>query len=242
MQDPRRSETYLVFDAVGTLIHPEPSVSALYERVGRKYGSSLTAAEISPRFRRIFRESETACFEEHQAGTTSEVQEQRRWRWIVARVLDDVRDLDGCFLELWDVFASPESWSLFEDVPATLADLRQAGYRLAIASNFDSRLHQVCAAWPGILGGIPILVSSELGYRKPDVRFYRSLMEGLATRPEAIVVVGDDLDADVLGPRRAGISSAWLKRHPIGDEREPFLTTLHDLPEWLENGRFSVCR
>src|SRR5207302_1039003 len=43
------------FDAVGTLIHPEPPAGAVYAEVGRRHGSRLTAAEIARRFAAAFR-------------------------------------------------------------------------------------------------------------------------------------------------------------------------------------------
>ena len=46
---------------------------------------------------------------------------------------------EACFEELFVHFGQPSSWSCFADVEPALAALSQAGYRLAVSSNFDAR-------------------------------------------------------------------------------------------------------
>ena len=43
------------FDAVGTLIHPEPSAATVYHSVGMRHGSRLDHATVKARFRAAFR-------------------------------------------------------------------------------------------------------------------------------------------------------------------------------------------
>src|SRR5579884_3522174 len=87
------------FDAVGTLIHPEPPAGAVYAAVGRAAGSRLDPAAIAARFQAAFRAEEAADL--RHGLRTSPGREVERWRHIVATVLDDVRDPEGCFRELW---------------------------------------------------------------------------------------------------------------------------------------------
>jgi len=86
------------------------------------------------------------------------------------------------------------------------------GYRLALFSNFDYA--------PAVIGllqatGIkdwfdPLVISDQLGYRKPGrVAFERTLrLTGLPT--EQILFVGDSLDEDVTGARAVGLDVAWV--------------------------------
>src|SRR5207253_3715625 len=48
----------VVFDAVGTLITPDPPAPAVYAEVGRKFGSRLGVEVIAARFRAAFRAGE----------------------------------------------------------------------------------------------------------------------------------------------------------------------------------------
>src|SRR5689334_3886912 len=96
------------FDAVGTLIHPEPPAPVVYAEVGRSFGSRLTPAEIAARFRTAFAREDALDL---AAGLrTNEERERRRWRHIVGAVLDDVSDAGGCFEELFAHFGRPAAW------------------------------------------------------------------------------------------------------------------------------------
>src|SRR4051794_36428646 len=123
---------WILFDAVGTLIYADPPVAEVYHAAATRFGSRLNVGEIHDRFPR-------ALAAEQQCGLpTSEENERQRWRRIVDRVIDDVPEAgEAIFEQLWRHFAQPESWRLYEDVPAALDMLAQRGYQLGIASNFD---------------------------------------------------------------------------------------------------------
>ena len=60
----------------------------------------------------------------------------------------------------------------------------------------------------------------DLGLKKADARFWDVVAARLAVPRAQLLMVGDDLDNDVLSPRRAGIASVWFnrkrKRTPAG--------------------------
>src|SRR5437764_1179964 len=103
----------IVFDAVGTLIHPRPAVADVYELIGRRHGSQLRAPEIGPRFRRAFYEQDE--IDQRADWHTDEAREKARWRAIVESVLSDVPEMDACFHELFDHFAQAEAWECGPD-------------------------------------------------------------------------------------------------------------------------------
>lgn len=206
---------WLVFDAVGTLIHPTPSVAIAYQTIAARFGSRLTVEQIGERFRQAFRESELGIPDELTSGDrwlSSDAIEVARWRWIVDEVVPDVIDTERCFAELWDHFARPSSWACFEDVMSALAGLKQAGYRLAIASNFDSRLHAVCEGHDALSSIERRFVSSETGYRKPSPQFYSAIALQCGCPADRILMVGDDAEHDVAGPLAAGMQALLLDR------------------------------
>ena len=49
----------------------------------------------------------------------------------------------AAFSELWQHFASAQHWRLYDDVAPTIKRLRDQGYRIAVASNFDERLTSI---------------------------------------------------------------------------------------------------
>ena len=207
---------WLVFDAVGTLIQPNPSVAFAYHSIASRYGSLISVDEISRRFRRAFRQSETDKFPNGPAvGShylSNDSIEYARWRWIVEQVVPDVNNIQRCFAELWDHFASPSSWSVFDDVGSTLTALKRSGYRLVIASNFDSRLHSVCHGHEQLNAIEQSFVSSEVGYRKPAKEFYQSLISSCGCRPNQILMIGDDPEHDVAGPIASNMHALLIDR------------------------------
>ena len=207
---------WLVFDAVGTLIHPNPSVPIAYHSIASRYGSRFSVDEIGSRFRHAFRQSETDEFPNGPAAgshnLSSDSIEYARWRWIVEEVVPDVNNIQQCFAELWDHFALPTSWSVFDDVGSTLTALRKSGYRLVIASNFDSRLHCVCRGHDALSEIEQSFVSSEMGCRKPAKEFYRSLISRCGCRPNQILMIGDDLEHDVAGPIASNMHALLIDR------------------------------
>ncbi len=202
----------VVFDAVGTLMTPTPAVADVYRQIGHKYGCDRSREDISARFRQVFRDTEAGSPDDPNRWGTSEARERERWRTIVDHVLGDTRDPDACFEELWNHFAAPASWTCFADVEPCLIALRQLEIQVAIASNFDARLHTVCQAHP-VLQQIPLrVVSSEAGSRKPAAEFYATVEQLGGYAAANILMIGDDEIADVAAPRSCGWSALHLNR------------------------------
>ncbi len=102
----------IVFDAVGTLIKPVPSVAEAYTAAASRQGVGIKPCEVPRAVSSIISRMEesmqaTDCF------STDEETERRRWRAIVGGVLAEVPDPDRAFEELWDHFSQPELVAMF---------------------------------------------------------------------------------------------------------------------------------
>ncbi len=216
------------FDAVGTLIHPEPPAPVVYASVGRRFGSRLDEAAIRTRFRAAFRRQEEADY----AGNlrTDERREFARWQAIVREVLDDVTDAEKCFQELYAHFARADAWRCESQTAEVLAGLAARGHVLGIASNFDHRLRGLVENMPA-LGPIRYLViSSEVGWRKPAHKFYAEIFGQVTAPPEQILYVGDDPVNDYEGARAAGLTSVLFAPNRCNsDSAEIWVNSLSDL-------------
>lgn len=201
----------VLFDAVGTLIYPSPTVAAAYGAVGRKFGSSLNEAEIDRRFRQAFRRQE-ASDAAPNGLQTDEDREKRRWQTIVAEVFDDVADSAPLFDDLWMHFAQPNHWQLFDDAAGAWQSAAANGLSVGIASNFDGRLRRICAELPPLDRGRRIFVSSEIGARKPSPDFFRRIEESVHLSAAQILLVGDDWENDYLAAQAAGWQAVYLDR------------------------------
>jgi putative hydrolase of the HAD superfamily len=56
------------------------------------------------------------------------------------------------------------------------------------------------------------LSAGALGCAKPDPRAYARLADALTLKPAEILFVGDEPNADVVGPRTAGMQTVWVNR------------------------------
>jgi putative hydrolase of the HAD superfamily len=205
----------IVLDAVGTLIEAEPPVADVYLAAARRQGVALDRSEVRARFRR--------CFEDDEADeslgpmATNEALESRRWRRIVGNVLPEAPDPERAFAELWEHFARPSAWRCFPDVGPAVRALAVAGVPARIASNFDGRLRRVVAGLPELAAlRDALVISSEVGYRKPHPRFYQDACARLGLPPGRVLFVGDDPENDVRGPARAGLRGALIDRSRSG--------------------------
>lgn len=193
------------FDAVGTLLDPWPPVRRAYMQAGRRHGHEATEEEIGRRFHLAFAHEESR--DRVQGYRTCEAREAERWRAIVAATLPGVGDLDACYRELHDHFAHSDSWQLTPGAGELVSLLSGLGIRVGIASNFDSRLHEIIRGKPELAGINHVVVSSETGWRKPAEPFFHHLA-CLAKVPKSrILVVGDNPENDVAGPTRMGMQA-----------------------------------
>ena len=215
----------ILFDAVGTLIYPEPAVAEAYYRVGRELGSARSIVEIKGLFRAAYQRSES-LFALPGDGSglarqpTSQERERLRWRQVVGEVFADLSlsAADAALDRLWQHFAEPTHWRLYDDVATVWSELSARGYTLGIASNFDDRLERICAALPPLDQCRHLFISSRIGFPKPSPWFFRAVEQSLNMRPDEILLVGDDHTNDVLGATESGWQVQWLQR---GQMREP---------------------
>ncbi|MEX2173456.1 MAG: HAD-IA family hydrolase [Pirellulaceae bacterium] len=222
----------IVFDAVGTLIHADPPVADVYHLAGWEFGSQLSRDDVSQRLRAAFAASEAGAGLERAA--TSEPLERERWRQLVRGVFADVPDAGGPLFEtLWRHFAQSEHWRLFHDVAFAINELAGRGVRLAIASNFDRRLHAIRQALAPLDRCERCFVSSEVGYPKPDRRFFSTIEQQLGLAADEILLVGDDRTNDILGARAAGWQAALLARKGSAAAEPAAMRSLSELLELL---------
>ena len=195
----------IVFDAVGTLIKPAEDVATTYQRMGREFGSQLSRDEISLRFQ----SSRKTVFDSDSSCVASDSLALQQWRQLAKAVFGEQADFDRLFRNLWDFFSLPSSWQVFDDVLPTLAMIEQAGVEVAIASNFDSRLTALCRRLKTLDRISDVFCSSEIGFAKPSREFFSIVASRLNCPCDRIVMVGDDLEKDVVAARGAG----WMAVH-----------------------------
>lgn len=210
----------VLFDAVGTLIDPRPSVAEAYHTAGQRYGTRLSLAEVQSNVGQAIRQyaAEDDVRHDHR---TSEEREKHRWQTIIQAVFpdlaDDVEIQSRLFDDLWEHFAAPANWVLFDDVADTWQRLREfrsanGPLILGIASNFDRRLLSIGQALAPINDCQHWFVSSLMGHRKPGREFFAMIEQQLGLSGEELLLVGDDVENDYDAACAAGWRAYLIDR------------------------------
>jgi len=107
-----------------------------------------------------------------------------------------------------------QNWIPDPEAKRALEDLKDRGFKLGLVSNAaDDADVQGLVDKASIRQYFEfILTSAAFGIRKPSPRIFERALEILNVQPSQAIMVGDTLDADILGANNAGIYSIWITR------------------------------
>lgn len=211
----------VTFDVGHTLIEPRESVGNSYAEIAARHGRpGLSATELDRRFLTIL---------QARGGA---VNTRVDWETIVDDTFAGLitpPPSQTFFPELFERFAQPSEWRIYDDVLPTLKELAQRGIRLGIISNWDDRLRPLLAALDLASHFEVTMISAEFGYSKPAREIFDSAAQLFQLSPAEILHVGDNWNADVEGARAAGFQACQIARSsPGGADRVVSLLELVD--------------
>jgi len=224
------SVSCIAFDFCGTLADLQPSSLEILEGwLHTRFGLHFEPERLSFALKRAGAES--------PYSSLSVRNESERRRYFVdfnSRVLhllgfdgDDGEQLYAEFME------HDRHWLLKPGTESLLKELRTRGYRIVLASNFDSTLMQLLSRNGTAELFDELFVSAELHVEKPDTAFYRHIQESLGCPASDIVMIGDDLLLDVYPALEVGLKSIHLRMD--GDDH--FAGRFIPAPGYLEISR-----
>jgi len=108
---------------------------------------------------------------------------------------------------------SETHWQPMPALHAVLDELQEEGRMLGLISNAgDAENVQRLIDKAEIRDYFdPIIISAAIGIRKPDPILFEMVLDQWQVNPESIVMIGDRLEADILGAQNTGIHQIWLK-------------------------------
>jgi len=106
------------------------------------------------------------------------------------------------------------NWALESDARSTLKILQSSGYRLGLVSNAGDNqdVFQLVERFKIEPYFDFILTSAACSYRKPHPRIFELALVHWHIPASETAMVGDTLEADVLGAQKAGLYSIWITR------------------------------
>lgn len=55
-----------------------------------------------------------------------------------------------------------------------------------------------------------IFVSDDIGFEKPDIRFFKVCLSRIRRKPDEVLMIGDSLRADIAGAAAGGLKTCWF--------------------------------
>ena len=139
-------------------------------------------------------------------------------------------------------FCGKSNATLYDDTVPTLQHLRDAGFKLAIVSNWDTPLDPLTERL-GIAHYFDIIVASHdarVLSAKPDSHIFNYTLAAVGVLAEETVHVGDTYEADIVGARDVGIRPILIDRDNTQTGRwDETIQSLSELPALL-SGRGRV--
>lgn len=107
-------------------------------------------------------------------------------------------------------------------------------YKLAVISNAMSQIPRLTLKNAGLTKFFQLIViSRDLGIRKPDPKIFQYALEKLGVKPQEAIHVGNSMEEDVVGAKAAGIKTVWIKNKeaPIVEEPNYTINSITELPK-----------
>ncbi|MBA3441486.1 MAG: HAD family hydrolase [Pyrinomonadaceae bacterium] len=204
-----RDKRAVLFDAGGTLVHPDWQRLALVaeEVSGRRF----TSAELR---QALYKEFQVVDQFLRNKQAAPEYTRQRGWTF--ARMYEALGIEVGAAGRLSDrvdaLHSERHLWcELDPDAPRVLVELKQAGLKVAVISNTeDGRLEELLEMVEIKMHFDTLIDSFIVGHRKPDAAIFHLALERFKLAPHEAVYVGDSYGHDVLGAEAAGLQAILL--------------------------------
>jgi len=206
--------TDLIFDLYGTLvdIHTEED-AAVWEKTALYFsfhGAHYTGEELHTAFRTAMAEQEAKEGQSYECFPEIPFEEVMADLFRAKGITEHADALGVNAAQLFRI-SSIEYIRLYPYVREALASLRQSGCRLWLLSNAQAVFTRAELQHLGLDNAFDgIYLSSEYRCRKPDRRFFDTLLTDQHLSPERCLMIGNDLETDIAGAKAAGLATLYL--------------------------------
>ena len=220
---------HCIFDLYGTLvdIHTDETSPRLWVRMAEAYrrsGAVYHPGELRAAYFRLVGELENGA--EVPEGTAHEAHPEIQIEQVFQRLYQEkgVDAGDGLAARTALTFRrhSTEYLRLYPGAAELLYALRAQGRGVWLLSNAQSiftRQELKQLRLDGLFDGV--YLSSDYGFKKPDPRFFRVLLQKRAISPDSAIMVGNDGVCDIAGAQSVGLSTLYIRSNLSPNEPLP---------------------
>ena len=217
--------TDLIFDLYGTLvdIHTEET-DQVWEKTALffgYYGAHYTARELKTAFQQEIAGRKASAEQSYECFPDIPFQEVMADLFRQKGITENADALGIQAAQLFRV-SSTEYIRLYPKVVEALAFLRKKGYRLWLLSNAQEVFTRYELNHLGLWDAFDaVYISSTFGFRKPDVRFFRALLEEQQLDPGKCLMIGNDRETDIAGAKAAGLDTFYMHTELTPPDQSP---------------------
>lgn len=208
-----------IFDLYGTLvdIRTDETKEELWKKLSlfyAFYGAAYTPEELASSYRRLTGEMtaghEALRRDSHEAFPEIRIEEVFRALFEEKGITPDeplVRHAGQFFRIL-----SMDFIRLYDGTEEVLSAVKKSGRKIYLLSNAQRIFTEYEMNALGITKYFDgIFISSDEGCKKPDLKFFRKLIDTCGIDPKRAVMVGNDGICDIEGAKRAGLATVYVR-------------------------------
>lgn len=201
----------VVFDVHGTLV--DKGGEAALRAAVKSAVSFLNCKGV-----RVGEESYFAIWKDNLKSWSLHLQENKEvdfYQWYkgildrvgIASDQNMIKELNNFWMKGFKNFTRPMAGA-----EKLLAALRRKGYRLGVVSNGFACNNVLDLKRTKLYGYFSsIVISSDMGYRKPESAPFLKALTELETNPPNAVMVGDSMKEDICGAKKVGMRTVWVR-------------------------------
>jgi len=202
--------THVIFDIDGTLIDESESLMRQTNAVSWKFGDTLAAKQAV--VGQFFAANDRAVAEGGQYK--NDIAQYMRWMGEALHVSVGDTEAEKLAHDWKEAFSGTFSAPiLFPDAVSCLDALRDNGVQLIVASGGTVEKKRGLLDEAGLSSYFNTLyAATDVGFQKQDRRFWEYVLADLTVPAENIMVVGNQINDDIMHPRALGMHTVLVER------------------------------
>lgn len=204
-----------LFDLYGTLIdiNTDEWCDEIWERTAIIYsmsGAPYTGKEIHDRYDELVEDEKNRIPKEKYTTTPEPLIENVFRRLYEEKGVECSHEM-AAFTGRVFRSLSIKFIKLYDGVHELLEAIREHGGRIFLLSNAQRIFTEPEIRMMGLYDEFEyIMISSDEGVAKPDIKFYQLMLDKFNLKPEETIMIGNDYITDIKGSYEAGLDSLYL--------------------------------